>query len=101
MADDKKLLDDQTIEKKLQALNPEWQLVDEASAIERRIEVKGYDKAFFAANLCAALCDRQNHHAEISFGWGYCLLKIFTHEAGGVTAKDFELAMKIDMAMAL
>lgn len=95
------LLDAETIADNMQALNPDWQLVDEAGAIERRFEFKGYARAVYTANLCAALCDRLNHHAEITFGWGYCQLRISTHDAGGVTMRDFELAMKVDSAMAL
>lgn len=85
----------------LKDLDSDWQLNRDANAIERRLDFKGYARAVYCANLCAALCDRENHHAEITFGWGYCHLLITTHDAGGLTAMDFELAKKIDIAVAL
>ena len=85
----------------LKDLDRAWHLNDDASAIEARLEFKGYARAVYCANLCAALCDRLNHHAEITFGWGYCHLLITTHEAGGLTENDFVLAKKIDAALTL
>lgn len=91
----------ETADAALKALDRDWRLNDDASAIEIRLEFKGYARAVYCANLCAALCDRQNHHAEITFGWGYCHLSVTTHDAGGLTDKDFALAQKIDAALAL
>ncbi len=93
--------DRETAATALKSLEPNWQLVSDASALEIRLEFKGYARAVYCANLCAALCDRENHHAEITFGWGYCHLHITTHDAGGLTRMDFDLAKKIDIALAL
>ena len=38
----------------------------------------------------------ENHHPDISFGWGYCKVKIFTHAIKGLAENDFILAAKID-----
>ena len=38
----------------------------------------------------------KNHHPDISFGWGYCKIKIFTHAIKGLAESDFILAAKID-----
>ena len=42
------------------------------------------------------LAEKENHHPDISFGWGYCRVKIFTHAIKGLAESDFILASKID-----
>ena len=42
------------------------------------------------------LAEKENHHPDISFGWGYCSIKIFTHAIQGLAESDFILAAKID-----
>ena len=36
------------------------------------------------ANLAAWLGNKQGHHPDIAFGWGYCTVTFTTHEAGGL-----------------
>ena len=42
------------------------------------------------------LAEEQGHHPDITFGWGYCSIKIFTHAIKGLAESDFILAAKID-----
>ena len=42
------------------------------------------------------IAEEENHHPDISFGWGYCNVKIFTHAIKGLAESDFILAAKID-----
>ena len=42
------------------------------------------------------IAEKENHHPDISFGWGYCRIKIFTHAIQGLAESDFILAAKID-----
>ena len=42
------------------------------------------------------IAEAENHHPDISFGWGYCKVKIFTHAIKGLAESDFILAAKID-----
>ena len=42
------------------------------------------------------IAEEENHHPDISFGWGYCKIKIFTHAIKGLAENDFILAAKID-----
>lgn len=94
-------LDRKQTETALQSVHPDWLLVEEETSIQRRLSFKGYAKSVYCANLCAAICDRENHHAEITFGWGYCRLQLTTHDAGGLTERDFQLANRLDLALAL
>ncbi len=47
-------------------------------------------------NKISGLAEEENHHPDISFGWGYCRVKIFTHAIKGLAESDFILAAKID-----
>ena len=47
-------------------------------------------------NKIGNLAEQENHHPDISFGWGYCQVKIFTHAIKGLAESDFILAAKID-----
>jgi 4a-hydroxytetrahydrobiopterin dehydratase len=42
------------------------------------------------------IAEDENHHPDITFGWGYCKIKIFTHAIEGLAESDFILAAKID-----
>ena len=42
------------------------------------------------------MCPLINEPYYISFGWGYCKIKIFTHAIEGLAESDFILAAKID-----
>ena len=47
-------------------------------------------------NLVGEVAEKENHHPDILFGWGYCEIKIFTHAIKGLAESDFILAAKID-----
>ena len=47
-------------------------------------------------NKVGNIAEEENHHPDISFGWGYCKVKIFTHAIKGLAESDFILAAKID-----
>lgn len=76
-----------------------WQL-DDGTAIRKRFEFKGFAKPVEMANLAAWLGNRQGHHPDISFGWGYCEVRFTTHAAGGLTENDFICAARLDALLA-
>ena len=54
------------------------------------------EKSQIFVNKVGSIAERENHHPDISFGWGYCRIKIFTHAIKGLAESDFILAAKID-----
>ena len=46
------------------------------------------------------LCEAAWHHPELVVSYDRVVVKLFTHTAKGVTAKDFELAGKIEAVVA-
>jgi len=47
-------------------------------------------------NKVSAIAEKEEHHPDIWFGWGYAKIKIFTHTIKGLHESDFILAAKID-----
>ncbi|WBU59779.1 4a-hydroxytetrahydrobiopterin dehydratase [Paracoccus albus] len=77
-----------------------WTLADDGGAISRRFGFKGFLKAVEMANLAAWLGNKQDHHPDISFGFGYCEVQFSTHDAGGLTKNDFICAARLDALLA-
>jgi len=46
------------------------------------------------------ICEKMNHHPDWTNVYNRLAIQLSTHDAGGVTDKDFELAGKIDKALA-
>ena len=55
-----------------------------------------FEDSLTFANTVSNIAEEENHHPDISFGWGYCKVKIFTHAIKGLAESDFILAAKID-----
>lgn len=65
---------------------------------EYRFDDFGESMAF--VNRVAALAEQADHHPDIDIRYDRVLLGLSTHSAGGLTARDFELASRIDGAKA-
>ena len=57
---------------------------------------KNFAESQTFVNQVGNIAEQENHHPDISFGWGYCKVKIFTHAIKGLAESDFILAAKID-----
>lgn len=77
-----------------------WTLSEDGRAITRRFAFKGFAGAVEMANLAAWLGNREGHHPDIAFGWGYCAVTFSTHDAGGLTDADFRCAARLDALLA-
>jgi len=44
----------------------------------------------------SVICEEQNHHADLHFGWGYVVVELTTHDQGRVTSLDIEVALAIN-----
>ncbi len=69
-----------------------WQLAADGRAISRRFAFRDFDAAVDFVNRLAVIANRRDHHPDLKVGWGYCEVLYTTHDAGGLTALDGELA---------
>lgn len=74
---------------------PRWTLKDN-HAISRRFKFKNFADALSFVNRVGALAESEGHHPDISFGWGYAEITLFTHAVDGLSENDFILAAKIN-----
>jgi 4a-hydroxytetrahydrobiopterin dehydratase len=74
---------------------PEWEVVEEHH-LRRRFRFKNFREALGFVNRVGELAEEQGHHPDVSFGWGYAEVTIFTHKIDGLTESDFILAAKIN-----
>lgn len=72
-----------------------WEVVEEHH-LRRRYEFPNFRRALEFVNRVGEVAESEGHHPDISFGWGYCELVIYTHAINGLTESDFILAAKID-----
>jgi 4a-hydroxytetrahydrobiopterin dehydratase len=75
----------------------EWYL--EEGWIRRKFYTDGWPQTLMAVNAVGYICEAAYHHADLAVTWGKLWVKLKTHDAGGITDKDFELARKIEDAI--
>ena len=82
------------INKNLKSLNSNWKLVD--NKIQREFIFKNFLSAFNFIKELADLAEILNHHPDIFNSYNKVIISLTTHDLGGVSKKDFKLAMEID-----
>jgi 4a-hydroxytetrahydrobiopterin dehydratase len=66
------------------------------NALETTFEFENFKEAFTLMSRIAFECEAQNHHPDWSNVYNQLHIRLSTHDAGGVTEKDFRLARTID-----
>lgn len=87
------ILSTSALQEKIKGLNG-WELKD--TNLEKAYVFKNFSEALAFIVQVGCLSEQQNHHAEILNVYNKVTLRLSTHDAGGVTDKDFKLAMAID-----
>jgi len=75
---------------------PAWQIESEGHAILRTFEFAGFGQAFAFMTRLALHAERHDHHPEWTNVYNRVSVRLTTHDAGGVTAKDLALARLAD-----
>lgn len=71
-----------------------WKL--ESNAIVREWQFKDFSEAMVFINQVAELAEEQDHHPELFNVYNKVILKFSTHDVGGLTTRDFRIALDID-----
>lgn len=90
---ERKKLSADEIEKALEDIKG-WKV--EGANLKKRFEYENFAESLAFVNKVGAIAEEQDHHPDIKFGWGYAEFYITTHDAGGLTARDFKLAQNIE-----
>ncbi len=75
---------------------PDWELLDNITKVKRTFRTKDFMSAMRLAQEVGELCEEEGHHADITFGWGYCRVVFQTHKINGLHENDFIMAAKVD-----
>jgi 4a-hydroxytetrahydrobiopterin dehydratase len=88
-------LNDAQIDQKLENF-PDWHR--DGDRIVRDFHFENFKMAMAFVNRVADLAEWVNHHPDILVhSWNRVHLSIHTHDAGGLTDKDFDLARQINL----
>jgi 4a-hydroxytetrahydrobiopterin dehydratase len=86
-------LDEPPVLSALAAL-PQWKRVGQI--ISRTFEFADFPAAMKFVNAVAEIAEQAQHHPDIDVRWNKVTLALTTHDAGGLTEKDFALARQCD-----
>ena len=75
---------------------PDWRLAEGREAITRKYQFVDFDAAFAFMTRVALLAAKMDHHPEWSNVYNKLDVTLATHDAGGVTQKDIDLARAMD-----
>jgi 4a-hydroxytetrahydrobiopterin dehydratase len=73
-----------------------WSYDQDAKALLQDFRFKDFSEAFGFMTRVALLAQAADHHPEWSNVYNRVSIRLSTHSAGGVTARDVELAQGID-----
>ena len=64
--------------------------------LEKNFIFKNFINSQNFINRVGVISENENHHPDITFGFGYATISITTHAIQGLSENDFILAAKID-----
>ena len=74
---------------------PDWKL-NSSGELERNFTLGGFPQSLLFVNAVGLLAESKNHHPDILIQWNKVRLALTSHDAGGLSSKDFELAKMIN-----
>ena len=87
------LIEDEEVQKLLKKI-PEWE--HEGKEIFRVLEFDEYMDGIDFVDGVAEIAEEAGHHPDIDIRWCTVTVRLTTHDQGGLTEADFDLAKKID-----
>ena len=75
---------------------PEWQMVAGRDALSRTFRFADFSAAFGFMTRVALAAEKLDHHPEWLNVWNRVEITLSTHDAGGLTQRDVDLAKIID-----
>ncbi len=89
---------DSTAAAQLLSTLPEWTHDGQRGAIMRHFKFADFNNAFSFMTQIALAADKRDHHPEWFNVYNRVEITLTTHDAGGLTQRDIDLARFIDEA---
>lgn len=90
-------LNEVEIQNRLKEIDTAWIL--KGKFIHREIKFKNFVQAFSFMTAVALSAEKSNHHPNWKNSYNKVNIALNTHDADGITTKDFELAKGIDAVL--
>jgi 4a-hydroxytetrahydrobiopterin dehydratase len=82
------------IEQHLSELHEDWSVL--AGYLHRELAFANFAEAFGFMTEIAIVCEKADHHPEWSNVYNRVTIDLTTHDAGGISRYDIDLAKEID-----
>jgi 4a-hydroxytetrahydrobiopterin dehydratase len=76
---------------------PNWHLLPTRDALQQSFVFKNFKDAFSCMSEIAVVAEELNHHPEWFNVWNRLEVTLSTHDSGGLTLKDIQLAQAINL----
>ncbi len=73
-----------------------WRLVEDRDAIQKSFRFKDFNQAWAFMSRVAPAAEAMNHHPEWSNVYNRVEIVLTTHDCGGLSERDIQLARKIE-----
>jgi 4a-hydroxytetrahydrobiopterin dehydratase len=71
-----------------------WEVVE--GRLQKVVKKKDFAAALAYVNTVGERAEAANHHPDIAISWNTVTLTLWTHDAGGVTQADLDMARNLD-----
>lgn len=92
-----KALTVEQIQEKVKGIDPSWQI--DGKWLKRTFKFNDFTEAFSFMTRVALFAEKAAHHPDWSNSYKTVNISLTTHEAEGLTDKDFALAAQIDKSI--
>ena len=94
MTQTEQVFSDDEIAARLTGTLQHWYLED--GWLRRKYKTEGWKGTLMVVNAVGQLAEAAWHHPDLTVSYAFVVVKLKTHTAKGITAKDFALASKIE-----
>lgn len=79
-----------------------WSLSGDGAnvAIEKTYRFANYYETIAFVNAVAFIANAEDHHPDLSVHYDRCVVRLNTHDVGGISSSDFECAVRFDALLA-
>jgi 4a-hydroxytetrahydrobiopterin dehydratase len=82
------------VKERLERELPRWYFED--GWIRRKYKTEGWKGTLMVVNTVGHLAEAAWHHPDLTVSYAFVIVKLMSHDAKGITDRDFELARKIE-----
>lgn len=90
------MLNEQGIADRLAALDGWSRTGERQERIEKTFRFANYHETLAFVNAVAWIAHRADHHPDLEVGYNRCRIVYTTHDAGGLSERDFACAARVD-----